>query len=411
MLNRLKHLSPQDLGFFACLVIMGSLTPSKALLSIGTGILAFAAVWQVIRSKRIGNWKEHRVALVVSLLFLLPLLSVFYTTHVDDWAKDIRVKLTLVAIPLAFSLLPRFCRKHIYLLLLVFIAAQSLMALGSVIQYFLDFEHLTETVKKNSSLNIIGKVNHIYFGLALACANVVGIHLFREKSYAFFPWSKYVLLFLVITGITCIHILTSRTGLVAFYGGVIAYVFWYVIRKKAYLQGLAFLAVFALIPVASYFLFPSFKYRFDVTVWDAKESQKEGQDLSFHSVGLRFVAWQTAWEIFQDNPILGVGIADLEHELIHRYEVAKLNAKRKLWLSSTHNQYLEHLAGLGLLGLGTLLGVLCYMIWFRGKQSTELLIAFMGIMAAGMLSESFLERQMGIALFTTLLMLIIDYEN
>jgi O-antigen ligase len=209
-----------------------------------------------------------------------------------------------------------------------------------------------------------------------------------------------------------LHSLTSRTGLVAFYGGFLAYLFAFMLQKGKWKLGVIILCFFALTPVISYQLIPSFKYRVDVTLWDVEYSSEEGADLNYQSVGLRFKTWACCVDVWKENPVLGVGFADMKEELFACYEAIDLQADRSKWLSSAHNQYLEQLLGGGIPALLLLLTLFLLPLWKSKWNNLDcLLIGFLALLAAGMLTESFLERQLGINLFLIMYFLLIKKND
>ena len=402
-----RYLTPNHLGFFAALIMMATLSTSRALLSVGTGILLAAAVWQFAQYRTLPRQKEKRLVFLISMLFFLALCSVFYTSNMDSWKADIQSKLSLLVIPLSLSILPAFSKIQYRLLLWVFILVHVVIGLLSVVAYFQDFEAAIELVNKNSSIPVMARAGHIYFGQMLAFASLLAVHLSLQKANIFYKWESLILMVVGITGVVCIHLLTSRTGLLAFYGGAFGYLIAFVLRKKALRTGALVFILLLCMPLASYYAFPSFRNRVNITFWDLSVSSQKNPDLNHHSAGLRIIAWQASWEIFKANPVIGVGPADVGDELMDYYHQKKVNAKDELLLRSVHNQYLEQLTALGILGFMVLLMVLIYPLTSISKGSSLIIASFIALQAASMLTESFLERQIGIAFFCTLLMLLV----
>ena len=277
--------------------------------------------------------------------------------------------------------------------------------------YFLDFELINEAIKKNGNIDIIGSINHIYFGLLLAFSILLGAHLILQKKILFDSRERWVVLALTLINLVSLHILTSRTGLVSFYMVAVFLGLFFLVQKKAYVLGGVLLAGICLIPLASYYIFPSFKYRVDVTIWDVKQYFQKDQDLTEKSASLRLLAWETAWEIFTTHPILGVGIADLEPEMALQYEREQVRAKAFSRPTNPHNQYLEYLAGFGILGLLLLLWTLFYPIWYFSAQNSMLFYGFLVLFMSGMLFESLLERQIGMSFFVLFMMILTGYQS
>lgn len=339
-------------------------------------------------------------------------LAYFWTSNVDIYLVDLRIKLPYLLIPLAFALIPAFSQKQKLILWAGYCLSQLMIAVFTVAGYLQDFEKNLDLVKKNSALNIFGGTNHIYFGVTLALAILIGFHLFMNWKKYFPKISRIWPLIYVVLSILCLHSLTSRTGLVAFYGGFLTYLFAFMLKKGSWKLGLLILCFFILTPIISYQIIPSFKYRVDVTLWDVEYSSKKGADLNYQSVGLRFKTWECCIAVWKENMVLGVGFGDTGEELFTCYEEIDLQAERKKWLSSAHNQYLEQLVGGGIPALLLLLIVfLLPLVKTKWYQMDELLVGFLALLAAGMLTESFLERQLGLNLFLVMYFLLIKKND
>ncbi len=130
---------------------------------------------------------------------------------------------------------------------------------------------------------------------------------------------------------------------------------------------------------------PFSRQRIQYAVDDVKGYYEQG---AFRptSQGLRLMMWNTAIEIYKDNPVFGVGPANVNEELVLRCQHSsnesirsKLNTY-KHYLMHVHNDWLQALAGQGLLGLLALLSFAftpifyCFLNWKRcvGRARTWL---------------------------------------
>ena len=404
-------INPVNLAWFGALVAVIALSLSKALLSITTGIFAFSALWYIFQNKDFSNLKAKPWIAGMAALFLLSVIAGIYTDNPEAWIRDVRQKIPLVVIPVSLAILPRFSEKQYNILFASFVLAQTFVALVSLGYYFADYEFINEAIKKNANIDIIGSINHIYFGLLLAFSIFLAFFLYYRNKYIFSPKEKWIYLTLMGINFICLHILTSRTGLVAFYMGTICMGAIFLIREKAFVKGIILLGLIILTPWVSYQLFPSFKYRVDVTVWDVKQYLEKDQDLTEKSASLRLLAWENALKIFLKNPVFGVGIADLESEMAIQYKIDQVRAKEFSRPTNPHNQYLEYLSGLGLIGLMTLIFAIFYPFWHFLPKNSMLFLSFLILFMSGMLFESLLERQIGMSFFVIFMMLLTGYQS
>jgi len=402
----LRRLQPRHLAWAMILLCFASLSLSKALLSISTGGLLVAGLWQGFQNKNLGPLRHHPLAPYLISIFGLALLAGAWTEDSSAWFKDLREKLPFLVIPFSLALLPAFDKKMKDSLFLTYIIVHTLMALITLGIFFQDYQQGIYDISKNKSIMILGGISHIYFGLFLSFSFFLSLYLYfiRKKEWPR-GLSLMVLILAMLDGI-CLHLLTSRTGLVAFYGTAGIGLLHYIWINKAWLKGGLLLLLLLLLPIVSYYSIPSFKKRVEVTFWDINETQNPDRNLSELSVGTRFATWQTSWEIFLAHPFLGVGKGDLGAEMDEQYLKNGIAARSTNPSHEPHNQYLNQAATTGILGLA-ILGILIfqYISFFRRSKSFPFLL-FSSLVLIGMLFESILERQVGMSFFLIFSMML-----
>jgi len=116
---------------------------------------------------------------------------------------------------------------------------------------------------------------------------------------------------------------------------------------------------------------------------------------------LRIEKWRNTLECYMNFPILGTGAGDCEDELLKVYR--KNNFEIALKASyNPHNQFLQTLLTLGPLGLVVRLGIFGSMLTRAERNQDFTLFLLAIVFAFSMVTESMLERQSGIFLFTVL---------
>ncbi|MCI4671364.1 MAG: O-antigen ligase family protein [Bacteroidia bacterium] len=396
----------QNLAWALLMLFMLSLSMSKAIVSISMGGLALLAVWHVAKERSLQNLQQRSWIWFLLAIFVLAVVAGAWTSDKALWIKDLREKLPFLAIPLSLGMLPALSEKQKHALLIAFIIAQAIVALISLGIFFQDYEQGLYNISKNQSIDIIGSISHIYFGLFLSFSAFLAFFLRFNKSQEWPGWLKYLVFALGLINGVCLHLLTSRTGLVAFYGTAGIALIWWIVNRRAWLPGFILLGGLFILPIVAYQTIPSFKQRISVTIWDLNESKNPDRNIAELSVGTRFATWQTTWEVFLANPILGVGKGDMGAEMDKQY-VRNGISKRSSDLShEPHNQYLNDAASTGILGL-LLLGLLFfqYILAIRRKND-QLFLLFTSLMLLGMFFESLLERQVGMSFFLIFSMIL-----
>jgi O-antigen ligase len=316
-------------------------------------------------------------------------------------------KLLFCLIPLGMGFFPSFPDRLNRLLWALFSLCQTVVAVLSLYFYFQDFSQLNEAIGRNTTIDIIGRMSHIYFGFLLAFSVLVCGYMAWRFRPIWRNWERYVWMGIGLLNLLALHVLTSRTGLLVFYGGLVTVLLWP--GRKGLQKGLliAIIAVLISLPILSYQLLPSFRQRVDVSWYDLQQYQEGDENIGDYSLAMRLVAWETGYQIFRAHPLLGVGPGDLETEMIRSapqsFPVEKL-------LKNPHNQYIETAAAFGIMGLLLLLWVMLYPLKQSWLQHLPLQITFLTMIAIGMLFESLFERQVGICLYSYFVYLLPNFH-
>jgi O-antigen ligase len=118
-----------------------------------------------------------------------------------------------------------------------------------------------------------------------------------------------------------------------------------------------------------------------------------------HRADVRLTIWQSCLEIIKENPLLGVGLGDVEQKLLDKYK--RFNYTEGLDRRyNAHNQFLQTTVEVGVLGLATLLFVMGVSISFAITKKNFVSLCFLSIALLFFLSESILVRQKGIVFFS-----------
>ena len=295
--------------------------------------------------------------------------------------------------------MPPISRKQLGWLAKAFIASQAFWAVLTLVNLGLDYDAQMLRVQQNGNIDVPGSISHIYFGLLMAFAVILGIYIWLHHRQGEAAWKIGALILAVLICFVTLHILNSRTAQLSLYAGL-AIIASEVFHRKAYVTGLVALLILLSTPVVAYYLVPSFKMRVRVTVWDFQQSEQGGGDLVNNSLSTRRVGWKAAWGSRQRNPVWGVGLEDLRAEMVKSITNGDCHSDPvPNSLQVPHNLYLKYWAGTGIPGLLLLLGMLAFPMLYQHRPFPSLLYGFLAMMAVGLCFENFLERQIGIIFF------------
>ncbi|MCB9232436.1 MAG: O-antigen ligase family protein [Bacteroidia bacterium] len=395
-LKKYPFLTPVNLAWFGLLVALVGLTWSNALLSVGSVIVILAGflAGNPLKTSRI--FFKNKPALLLSLIFLIHLLAYFWTQNSEAWLKDISIKLPLPFMLFSLTVLPAFSRRQIQLLLLWLLALTAVTGGLTMINYLLHFNEINEMVVESREIRIISGRNHLYFSIIGALSVWAGIWLWLNRAADQSKWISRVVLVLTLLVFVQVHVLAARTGLLAMYAsfGVVGSI-WLASRKKwALLLGMA--GVLLIIPITGYLYVPSLHNRVENTFEDLDRYLYDDY-INYYSVSMRLEALETAFDLFENEPFHGVGLADLHERMREQYvenDSSLFPENRVL----PHNQFVEYLAGLGLLGFLVFVVGFFSPLFDSQYRKSLLFISFWVIFLFAMQAESLLERQVGVFL-------------
>jgi O-antigen ligase len=222
-----------------------------------------------------------------------------------------------------------------------------------------------ETSRSGGPFWVIGLGSNHFGAFVVYCSAVFLGLLILDRN----RWRRILFLLLVLFSLHPIFFSYSRG---AYLGALIVLVFFGLVQKRSLLILVVVLAI------AWQTLLPSSVVeRITMTRTETVEGQRQIED----SAAVRLGLWNIAWDLFKENPMIGVGFGGFE------FSVPEGNYSR--W-KDTHNYYAKMLAEQGIIGFGLFLLVLFlafrsgWRLWKTGKEGFEkgLGLGFMGCILA-----------------------------
>jgi hypothetical protein len=131
------------------------------------------------------------------------------------------------------------------------------------------------------------------------------------------------------------------------------------------------------------------------------------KDPNGHSLLQRFIYWETAVKLIEQNPLWGVGIGDIDRSMKKAYENTALLAENQ---KRPHNMFLTTWLGCGLIGVGLLLGLIIWQLFLGLREKQGLKALLMLIFLFSMMLEDSLETQAGASFTGLFLGLLLSKE-
>lgn len=381
---------------------------SAALMSIGmiaTALLLFTPgalpqVWS--------NLKSQPLYLLLLGIFFFYLVSGLYSDNLHYWSERLQIKLPYLLLPLSFAAVS-LSKKTLYTILYVLFITVLMGAIWCLFNFVMHYEAIVESYLHAKVMPTPFNIGHIRFSLMSAFSALIGWVLYQDQFSFKWKGERYFLLggglFLVIF----LHILSVRSGLLAFYGAAFVYLFLETLKNKNYKQLVFSVLFLGMVSGAMYFLSPTLRNKASYMNKDVSRF-KDGKNVNNYSDGNRLLSWKLGWRIGNENPLIGAGIGDVLDEITHIYatEYPEITENNRL---IPHSQFVYIFAGCGWLGLLWFAAACFYPYLDHRLRNTGLFMIFNTIIVTSFISESTLEIQLGVALHLFVLMLLLSYTN
>lgn len=409
----LKRLLSEDnfqwLIVLCCFLIFAGLVTARALASVGMISVLVVSFIYYGPMAIIKNYLARKELMVLSLFFLIVLFSGIFSHDKQSWLNWVRVKLPYLALPLAFAPMARLSEKKFVAILSGFVVILALSALVVLINYFSNFEAITQGLKSGNAIPIPfphSHISHIRYTLMLAFAFFGCWYLLEQKQFVVTPgekWMQAVLMFFVFVAV---HVLAVRSSILALYTGIFLLLVWLIIMHKKYALGFSLITLMALIPYAGMKTIPSWKNKLAYMDYDKNQFLKG--DFSNLSDGVRLISMQGGIKILQQNLLFGTGAGDLKAEMDSFYNAnyPQLSiADHKL----PHNQLIWTAATTGLVGLAIFIVAFLLPVLWNSHYKNWLFVVFHVILFTSFFTEATLEEQIGTGFYLTLLLIFMNY--
>ncbi len=347
---------------------------------------------------------EYKAFTVTMLFFFIVLVSGLWSEELKYCLEKSQVRLPFLVLPLAFAWLPSISKRHYQSVFYMMLVLMSLVMTFVLTNYIVDYERITETLLHGKNIPV--PMNHIRFSLLLGFTIISGIILWHEKFTWKYAWERKIILGLTLFLFVGIHILSVRSGIIALYCTLFFLGFrYFILKKKAYKQGLLVGITFITIPILAYFALPSVQNKVEYAMRDYRAfSQGRGGDFSDSE---RFGSILVGLDIGNRYPILGCGYGDLWNEIEQTYaKVFPLERQFKI----PHNQFVMTYAGIGIVGVLLFLFAFLFPIFYKKNYHDWYFLALHIIIFCSFLVEATIETQVGTAVYTFFLGLGLNHN-
>ena len=365
----------------------------KFALSPVIGLLVLASFW---------NFKREKFSLVylTSSLSYFAVLCIGYLISIskENALFELEISAAFLIFPVIFSLSNINFKEVLHRLILFFIEGLVLSILIAFVFSIVKYFHSQDI---NSFLyGEISPFHHTSY-MAMFCSFAIAYLYYNS----FNPLKKTYLspkIQVLIIALLSIYVvlLLSKTGIIiTFLIHLISITYW-IFRLKKVKAGLLIMGIIFTTIILLFSTSQTIRNRF-LETYNVITNENEAES----STSIRFITWESSWDIFMENPLIGAGTGDIQYKLSTKFiEKGHNNLAMKSY--NAHNQFLNTASKSGILGLISILILFGVPIFYSLKLSNPIYIFFFLIVTINFMTESVLQTQSGIifcAFFNSLL--------
>ncbi len=333
--------------------------------------------------------------------FLFTSLSYFWSENKGVCIEEIISQIPFFLAPLFFLGENSKLEKSLSGLLYGFYFTGLFISLASVLNniFFLRSGSFEDNFVYEN-LAVFSGMQPIYLSLYLIISSLAWYNLYiknkisKSKIHLVSPAIFY----------TMVVLLSSRTELIIYSGGLFMIFINHFRSKKIifFIISFIFMTITTCLILSNKTNSARFREMFDF--------KNDYHNNKWGGRAIRLEKWKNAMECYKKFPFLGTGAGDCEDELQKVYQknefIVAYNAH-----FNPHNQYLQTLLTLGPFGLILLLSIFGVAFFSALEKKDFIFFLLIYIFFGSMITESMLERQNGLFLFTVLIPLFAAYSK
>lgn len=416
-------LKPNNIYFYVTLLLV-----AFPLLGQKIVPLLIALWFLTILILRIKKLQLHSLPKISNLLIQSSLFIVILIwTLIFDTTKEgyflLERSLSLIIFPVGFYLNPiQLSNKQLNIVKLTFVFSSALIVLICSILSFnkllifvgegQPFNSIFEFIKRTefeyhfrTNFEHFSGLHPTYASMYLGVSILFLLEMFFNSNTFTTLTRKFLLISIIILLLILMAALASRTPLLAIL--LVSVLFVFVKIKKKIYAFYVFLSILFLSTVLISTI-PTLSKRFsEISFNNTSIPTKKGQDDSFN---LRAGILHCTINLIKENWLIGVGPGKVQNKLDECYNNIAPETYRDREFN-THNQFLGYWAGMGIIGIATLIFILIATAK-KGISENQTVLTFICLFfAICFLTENVLIRQQGVVFVTLFLNLLYFNKN
>lgn len=415
-METLKHIS--RLLFPYTLALVAFSIPVSYRFTLYALGFAYVVTILLIISTRFSFDARNKLLLLIPLLWLCYFISVFYSKNLSYGLSDVFQKISLLLIPIIF-IPSKLDRKDVSLIKNAFITGLLVSSVFFILRAFyrsliftpvgVFFRPVPVGVPWDNYFfyDLLVQPHHpTYYSMYLS----LGIAIIAKRIKQTSVLKIRVLNYAILSFFTVVIFLSSsKAGIITSFFVLVTAMYWILKRKGRLIASLILLLFLGL---GLSFMLKNERIRFAISsILEKSNLAVLNHDSHLVNEGLvRLEIWKSIPEVFSGGEWLtGVGSGDVKDELLRTYKINGIEYAFNEKLNA-HNQYLQTLVGIGIIGLSVLLFILGYAFFLAYRNRDLLLFLFIMIVSVNFMFEAVLERVFGVIFFTFFLLFLTSNE-
>jgi O-antigen ligase len=388
------------IAILACLCIISGLVLSKFMITVGMVLLFANAIFTTEIKEKFQTLLSNKAYWSSIGIYLLFLLSGIYTENWNNMFPMLRIALPYLLLPIAFAFGPDLNDKNYKTILYFFVTLMFLSSIYVLINYLLNFDYFQQNLAVSKTIFTPQK-DHIRYSLLLCLSIFSAVWLIQQSYVLLYKWEKWLLVFIGIFLFIMLHILSVRSGILAFYLGVFIYIWKIILVEKRKILGIVLLSMMLTLPYLAFVSLPSFRQKFYLMRYNWEQYQKG--EVANLSDTQRLLSYQIALKVANQNPWIGVGLGDLEDEQTKIYEKDYKDIKPM----QPHNQFLSIFASCGIIGLLFFLACFLFPLFYQRNYQSTWFLLFYVLLLSSFLTENTIFVSIGIGIHSFFMLLFL----
>ena len=349
------------------------------------------------KARRIANDRHRLETLLFAGIYVLYGIGLLYSENFDYGYFDMEVKMSLLIFPVLLStfrkevLSEATARKVLWAFVFGVLASFTLCYSQAIYQYF---ERDTLVVFYYSSLSPLIHPSYLAMYVSFAIAILM---YFMLKGMIKGRIKRALAILLVGIFELFLVMLSSKAGILGLVLTIAMFTSYIIFIEKRITLGLLTGGLLTATFLILFLLFPTSAERFRESSDDLGMKNVK-TDVITSSTTDRIMIWWYSFEITNENFFSGIGTGDVKDQLLDKYEEKDMSHARELELNA-HNQYLQTMIALGIVGLVILLLNLILPALYSVEIKHYLYLIFLLLVGFNFLFESMLETQAGVVFY------------